>query len=192
MPAASSKAELLELAAERSWFKPAASWNPIGRPRSCAGAWALLCDADRCGVAAATGPWIARATTVALAVRRNAGMDVDKELVLDDDFVDDAPGYGTGCGAGRCACGGGCGLSPASAPCGAAANARSAHAATNILRIEAFALTTRDSPPVAVAGMLAQRGDQHDDRDDRRERDDHAVRDEDGIREPRALRPARG
>src|SRR5437763_1557834 len=56
MPAASGKPELLELAAERSSLKPAASWNPTGRPRSCAGGGALLRGAGRCGVADAEAP----------------------------------------------------------------------------------------------------------------------------------------
>jgi len=122
MPAASSKAELLELAAERSSFKPAASWNPTGR-------------------------WSAPSTAVDTTVSRAAVTCVDEELVLDEDVVVEAPGYGTGCSVLWCAGGGATGLGAAWARCADAANARSVHAAANILpSIEAFALTTRVSP----------------------------------------------
>ena len=154
MPAASSKAELLELAAERSSFKPAASWNPTGRPRFGAGGWVLVCgagrllrDAGRCGAGDATGWWSAPSTAVDTTVSRAAVTCVDEELVLDEDVVVEAPGYGTGRSALWCAGGGATGLGAAWARCADAANARSVHAAANILpSIEAFALTTRVSP----------------------------------------------
>ena len=41
--------------------------------------------------------------TADLATRRTAGMDVDTDLVLEDEFVDDAPGHGTGFSAWWCA-----------------------------------------------------------------------------------------
>jgi hypothetical protein len=102
MPAASGRAEPPELATERSSFRPAASWNPMGRPRFCAGGWALLCDAGlrgagRCGVVAATCAGSVPTTAVDTTVLRSAGMSVDEELVLNEVFgADDAPGYGTG------------------------------------------------------------------------------------------------
>jgi hypothetical protein len=114
MPAASSKAELLELAAERSSLKPAKSWNPGGRPRSCTGGWTLRCDAGRllrgsgrCNVFDATGLLTVPTTAAEMTVRRNEGTCVDEA------FVADTPGYGTGCSALWCAGGGATGLGAA-------------------------------------------------------------------------------
>ena len=76
------------------------------------------------------------------------------------------------------------------ARCAVAANARSAQATVNIPCIETLTLTTRVLPLVVVDVMLAQRRDQHDDRDDRHDCDDDAIRDEYGVRDPRARGPA--